>query len=64
MQSANSEEARYRVDQARGRDDGGTGLGLAIVRDVVAAHGGTITLGDNDPGLLATVSIPVAPPED
>lgn len=49
----------YRLDSARARDDGGTGLGLAIVRDVVAAHGGTITLGDNAPGLLATVTLPV-----
>jgi signal transduction histidine kinase len=50
----------YRVDTARARDDGGTGLGLAIVRDVVAAHHGTVTLGDNHPGLLATVTVPVA----
>ena len=48
----------YRVDQARARDDGGTGLGLAIVRDVVAAHRGTVTLGDNHPGLRATVTVP------
>ena len=54
----------YRVDHARARDDGGTGLGLAIVRDVVAAHHGTVTLGDNHPGLLATVTVPVAPPAD
>ncbi len=33
-----------RLDDARGRDAGGAGLGLAIVRDVVAAHGGTVTV--------------------
>ena len=50
----------YRVDHARARDDGGTGLGLAIVRDVVAAHHGTIVLEDNDPGLRAVVTVPLA----
>lgn len=50
----------YRVDYGRARDDGGTGLGLAIVREVVAAHRGTVTLDDNDPGLRATVLLPLA----
>jgi signal transduction histidine kinase len=30
------------------------------VRDVVRAHGGTVILGDNHPGLRATVILPVA----
>ena len=38
-----------RLDDARGRDSGGTGLGLAIVRELVAAHGGSVTLGDGAP---------------
>jgi heavy metal sensor kinase len=32
----------YRVDGARGRDDGGSGLGLAICREIAGAHGGRV----------------------
>ena len=35
-----------RLDEARARDDGGSGLGLAIVREIVARHGGTVTVED------------------
>ncbi|WP_459248151.1 sensor histidine kinase [Streptomyces youssoufiensis] len=37
-------ERFVRLDDARSRDDGGAGLGLAIARDVVARHGGTLTV--------------------
>jgi signal transduction histidine kinase len=47
-----------RLDDARNRDDGGAGLGLAIVRELVRLHGGTVTLGDAAPGLVAAVALP------
>ncbi len=47
-----------RVDDARARDNGGTGLGLAIVREVIAAHGGTVTV-DDSPGATFTVVLPL-----
>jgi signal transduction histidine kinase len=47
-----------RLDWDRGRDSGGAGLGLAIVHELVAAHGGTVTLADAGPGLVATVRFP------
>jgi signal transduction histidine kinase len=47
-----------RVDDARSRESGGTGLGLAIVREVIAAHGGTITV-DGPPGATFTVILPL-----
>ncbi|MBR2257354.1 MAG: sensor histidine kinase KdpD [Blautia sp.] len=38
----------------------GTGLGLALCKSIVEAHGGTITLTDNDPsGCCFTFSLPV-----
>ncbi len=46
-----------RLDDARARDAGGAGLGLAIVRDIVAAHGGTVTIGDG-PGATFLVRLP------
>jgi len=47
-----------RLDDGRARDAGGSGLGLAIVRELVRRHGGTVTLGDADPGLTVAVRLP------
>lgn len=43
---------------ARLDESGGTGLGLAIVSDIVAAYGGTLTLGDAQPGLEVAIQLP------
>ncbi len=43
-------ERFVRLDDARARDAGGSGLGLAIVREVVAAHGGSVTAEQSDLG--------------
>ncbi len=37
---------------------GGTGLGLAIVTDVVDAYGGHLDIGNAEPGLSVTVTLP------
>jgi signal transduction histidine kinase len=47
-----------RLDDARARDAGGSGLGLAIVHELVRRHGGTVTLGDAQPGLRVEVRLP------
>lgn len=50
-----------RVDSDRARGSGGAGLGLSIVRELVRAHGGTVTLEDAEPGLRAVVLLPGQP---
>jgi len=43
------------------RNSPGTGLGLSLVAAVVRLHDATLALGDNAPGLKATISFPRAP---
>ncbi|TDB80698.1 HAMP domain-containing histidine kinase [Actinomadura sp. KC216] len=53
-------ERFVRLDDARSRDEGGAGLGLAIARDLVTAHGGTLTVGEAPGGgALFEVRLPV-----
>lgn len=55
-------ERFVRLDADRSRRGGGTGLGLAIVAEIVAAHGGSVSIGDRDvgTGTVVTVQLPVA----
>jgi signal transduction histidine kinase len=49
-----------RLDHARTRDAGGTGLGLAIARDIVVAHGGTLTIPETETGTTFLLTLPAA----
>jgi signal transduction histidine kinase len=39
---------------------GGTGLGLSMARDIIRAHGGTLTAAPGSPGARFTVTLPAA----
>jgi signal transduction histidine kinase len=48
-----------RLDDSRSRQDGGAGLGLPIARDIVVAHGGTLTVDDLSVGAALRISLPL-----
>lgn len=48
-----------RLDDSRSRADGGAGLGLSIARDIVGAHGGTLTVDDLDEGAAMRIRLPL-----
>jgi signal transduction histidine kinase len=53
-------ERFVRLDSDRARSGGGAGLGLAIVAEIVAAHGGTVTIDDPPSGgTKMIVTLPV-----
>ncbi|WP_394690584.1 ATP-binding protein [Hoeflea sp.] len=45
-----------RLDASRTK--AGTGLGLALVAAIAGRHGATVTLGDNNPGLIVSLLFP------
>ncbi len=51
-------EKFYRLDTARSTNTGGAGLGLAIAREIITAHGGTITVESNSEHTMFTVRLP------
>jgi two-component system, OmpR family, sensor histidine kinase CiaH len=50
-------EPFFQLDSSRAGS--GSGLGLAIAQWIVSAHGGTIKLMDNEPGLVVRVLLPL-----
>jgi two-component system sensor histidine kinase BaeS len=53
-------ESLYRVEGSRSRTTGGAGLGLAICRNIVQAHGGSITASPSPlGGVRITISFPL-----
>ncbi|WP_313292933.1 sensor histidine kinase [Faecalispora jeddahensis] len=51
-------EKFYRLDSSRSSNTGGAGLGLAIAKEIVTAHGGTITAESDAERTVFTVKIP------
>lgn len=51
----------FRVDESRSTQTGGAGLGLAIAKDIVTAHGGTLTAESEDDHTTFTVRLPRVP---
>jgi signal transduction histidine kinase len=53
-------EPFFRIESSRNRDTGGAGLGLSIARDIVQAHGGSISLHNLPRGLEVVLTLPRA----
>ncbi len=51
-------ERFYRGDSSRGQP--GVGLGLSVVSSIATLHGGVVAISDNNPGLVATLRLPMA----
>lgn len=54
-------ERWWRGERSRNRTEGGTGLGLSVVKSIIVAHGGTVTVSDNEggPGAMFKVCLPL-----
>ena len=55
-------ERFYRGEKSRSRDHGGAGIGLSIVKELVGAHGGTVTADLDGHTLRIRLELPIAPP--
>lgn len=53
-------EKFYRLDSSRCSNTGGAGLGLAIAKEIVAAHGGTITAESTEEHTEFVVTLPIS----
>jgi signal transduction histidine kinase len=51
----------YRSDAARSMNQGGIGLGLPVSRSIARSHGGDVTLANRAGGLVAELTLPLAP---
>lgn len=51
-------EKFYRLDAARATNRGGAGLGLAIAKEIVTAHGGTISCASTPEHTVFTITLP------
>ncbi len=51
----------YRLDASRATKTGGAGLGLAIAKEIVQAHGGSVSVDSSAAATVFTVFIPVLP---
>lgn len=52
-------EKFYRLDDARSTNTGGAGLGLAIAKDIIVAHGGTISVTSEKQITTFLVELPI-----